>query len=147
MIQIIAGIGNPDPEYKNTYHNIGILAVEYLMEEYAEDAQNATWQEYKNLFSYRKAGDLIFVRSRCYMNESGRAIAGAARFFGVPPERVTVIHDESDLAVGSFRFAEGGSSAGHKGIQSIIDHFGTPDFPRIRIGIRNLHEVRRKKAE
>jgi PTH1 family peptidyl-tRNA hydrolase len=145
-MQTIIGIGNPGQEYENTYHNAGILAVSHLAKEYGTDEQNATWQTYKKLFAYIKEGDAVFVRSLLYMNESGRAVREAARLFGADPKDIMIAHDDSDLPIGSFKIVTGGGSAGHNGVQSIIDHLGSPEFSRIRIGIRHDAGPTRKKA-
>ena len=80
------------------------------------------------------------------MNESGRTVKEAMHAFGADIKNIIVIHDDSDLPVGEFKRVAGGGSAGHNGIRSIIDHLHTEDFARIRIGIREKDEVRRKKA-
>ena len=80
------------------------------------------------------------------MNDSGRAAKEALRVFKASPANLIVIHDDSDIEIGGFKRSQGGRAAGHKGIQSIIDHLGTEDFMRIRIGIREPDEARRKKA-
>jgi PTH1 family peptidyl-tRNA hydrolase len=81
-----------------------------------------------------------------FMNESGVAVKEAMKKFGAAAEDLLVIHDESDLTVGDFKVSTGKNAAGHRGIQSIIDHIGTNEFQRVRIGIRPAREVVRKKA-
>ena len=95
---------------------------------------------------YAKIGGMIFIRPLTFMNESGRAVHDAMHVFDASAKDIIVIHDDSDIGVGEFKRADSGSSAGHKGIQSIIDHLHTEDFARIRIGIREPNELRRKKA-
>ena len=150
---LIIGLGNPDPAFENTYHNIGSLAVQRIAEHAANSAGHAAdgnpapkFRMHKNSFSYAKIGNHIFIRPFVFMNESGRAVKDAMRAFGASAKDVVVIHDDSDIPVGDFKRATGGGSAGHKGIQSVIDHLHTEDFARIRIGIREPNEVRRKKA-
>jgi PTH1 family peptidyl-tRNA hydrolase len=150
---LIIGLGNPDPALENTYHNVGVLAVQWLAERAASDGAAAThgdiapkFRAHKNSFAYAKIEGHIFIRPLVFMNESGRAIKEAMRTFGAETKDIVVIHDDSDIPVGSFKYAVGGRSAGHKGIASIIDHLHTEDFARIRIGIREPNEARRKKA-
>ena len=128
--KLIVGLGNPGTEYENTYHNVGALALQHLATNLdPEDAEN-----------------LILFRPSTFMNESGLDVRRAMKKFGILPDNVIVIHDESDLPVGEFKFSKGRGAAGHRGVQSIIDHLGGNEFTRIRIGIRPAREVKRKKA-
>lgn len=149
-VRAIAGLGNPGPEYLHTYHNVGMLSIPILASFLAPDVfppGNApSFSRYKDSFEYTKAGDLSFVKPLTFMNDSGRAVKEALRVLGASPSALAVAHDDSDLPLGAFKIVRGGGAAGHKGILSIIDHLGTDDFLRIRIGIRDPHEVHRKKA-
>lgn len=144
---LIIGLGNPDPLLENTYHNVGVLAVEWLARNGAGESERTAFRPHKGLFSYAKIGKQIFVKPLVFMNESGLAVKEAMRVFDAKPENVVIIHDDSDIAIGEVKYSTGGGSAGHKGIKSIIDHIGTNEFARIRIGIREKNETRRKKAE
>ncbi len=149
---LIIGLGNPDPSLAETYHNVGVLAVQWLagyaVNESIDVAQEVApkFRTHNNTFAYAKIGNHIFIRPLVYMNESGRAVHDAMRAFGVDVKNIVVIHDDSDIPVGEFKRVAGGSSAGHNGIRSIIDHLHTEDFARIRIGIREPNEAHRKKA-
>lgn len=136
---IVVGLGNPGKEYEATYHNIGILALQAI-------SPVGTWKKHKNLFTYLEADGLVFVQPLTYMNESGKAVRAAVRQYTADPKRLVVIHDESDLVVGTYKLSVARNSAGHKGVQSIIDLLGTNDFTRVRIGIRPARETTRKKA-
>jgi PTH1 family peptidyl-tRNA hydrolase len=145
--KLIIGLGNPGAEYENTYHNVGALAVEELAGASSE-GRGLNWKTHKKIFSYLSnlqspISNLIFIRSLVFMNESGLAAKEALKKFNAVPEDLIVIHDDSDLVLGEFKISRGQSSAGHKGVQSVIDHLGTSEFERIRIGIR---EQRREKA-
>jgi PTH1 family peptidyl-tRNA hydrolase len=144
--KLIIGLGNPDPLLEGTYHNVGVLAVQWLAEHAAQNAAQPAFRSYKNLFVYATIGAATFVRPLVYMNESGRAVKEAMRVFKARAEDIAIIHDDSDIAIGDFKLAKSGRSAGHRGIQSIIDHLKTQDFTRIRIGIREKDEPHRKKA-
>ncbi len=145
---LIIGLGNPGPELGETYHNAGALAVQWLAEHSAAEAgsDTPTFRAHNGTFAYAKLGGYIFIRPLVFMNESGRAVRDAMKAFRADADRVVVIHDDSDIPIGEFKRAAGGGSAGHKGINSIIDHIHTEAFTRIRIGIREPNETRRKKA-
>ena len=129
-IRLVIGIGNPDKEYNNTYHNAGRLFVDFLEEKLPDNKYQA-------------------LNTNCFMNESGGFVKKTLRKKGVKPEALLVIHDDSDLNLGSFKFSFGRGSAGHKGAESVIRTLGTKDFWRLRIGIRPVGPIglRRKKAE
>ena len=154
--KIIAGLGNPDKGFGNTYHNVGIMALSDIIQKTQECDnrpkrsllkifQKKDWKK-KGFFEYIKTNDYIAVRPLVYMNESGRAIASAAREFGVKPEDITIIHDDSDITLGDFKISFGKNAGGHNGVQSIIDSLHSKNFTRVRIGIRPKTEIQRKKA-
>lgn len=131
---IIAGLGNPGNEYANTRHNAGFVAMDYLSGRCGIDI--------KKLKHYSKCGvgtiegkKVLLLKPQTYMNESGRAIKDAARYFGVGPEKIIVISDDISLEPGRIRVRRSGSAGGHNGLKSIIEHLGTENFPRIRIGV------------
>ena len=145
---LIAGLGNPGDEYEHTYHNVGMLAFTYLREKHLSDVQKM--KPIKDLFEYAKTSGIAWIKPLVCMNESGKAIAEAARFFKVEPEEMIIIHDDSDLYIGDFKVSFGLGSAGHKGIESLIKQLGTKQFFRVRIGIRPPEENqkhRRKASE
>jgi PTH1 family peptidyl-tRNA hydrolase len=147
---LIIGLGNPDPALEETYHNAGALAVRWIVNHADVDGPGMSapkFRAYKDIFSYVKIGKYIFIRPLVFMNESGRAVKEAMRVFEAGAGDIAIIHDDSDLLIGEVKYSTGGRSAGHKGIQSIIDHLKTDNFLRIRIGIREKNEVNRKKAE
>lgn len=139
-MKVIVGLGNPGADYENTYHNAGALAVRTL-------ADGLAWKTHKKLFSYAMGGGTAFVIPLVFMNEAGRAVKEAAKKFGARPEDLTVMHDESDLPVGAYKISFGRGAAGHKGVQSVMDALRSGSFERVRIGIRNPRERKRKKAE
>ncbi len=139
-IRLVLGLRNPGTEYENTYHNAGGLFVDYLASVVEADFKKAP------RFEYAKAGKLIIARSLAYMNESGPVAYAAVKYFGVPAERLFVVHDDSDLTLGTFKITAGQNAAGHHGIESVIDALGTKNFSRIRIGVRPAQEKKRRKA-
>lgn len=141
-IKLIAGLGNPGEEFKNSYHNVGFLALDLL-------AKNFSVKKFKKSrqspFAYFKKNSLILLKPLTFMNESGKAIAAAAKFFKIKPEEILIIHDDSDIYLGDFKLSFNRGSAGHRGIESIIKYLKGKNFWRLRIGIRSA-ELQRKKA-
>jgi PTH1 family peptidyl-tRNA hydrolase len=144
---VILAIGNPGEEFKNSYHNAGLLALPPVtLALVGEKPETLDWKSYKRLFEYAGAGEFVFVKSLVFMNESGLAAVTAQKKFNVPPENFIILQDDSDLALGGYKISFDRSSGGHKGAQSIIDHLKTQAFTRVRFGIRPKTERRRKKA-
>lgn len=128
---LIVGLGNPGPRYTHTRHNLGARIVEALCAE-------RRWPAFRTQRALRvrvSRGDQILAIPTTFMNESGAAVAALVRHVRVPLDRLLVVHDDKDLAFGSIKLQRGRSSAGHRGIQSVIDALGTSDFWRLRIGI------------
>jgi PTH1 family peptidyl-tRNA hydrolase len=128
-MKLIVGLGNPGKAYAKTRHNAGFLAVEELSDWKFEKKFNAEIAEVK-IGKER----VIFAKPQTFMNKSGDAAGKLARFYKVKPHEVWVIHDDLDLPLGTLRIKQGGSSAGHKGMQSVIESVGE-DCVRFRIGI------------
>ncbi len=129
MKYLFAGLGNPGPKYKNTRHNAGAEAVRSLL---------LTWQEKKDyLVATENFGqsEIIFVLPTTFMNESGLAIKKALNDFNLKPEHLIVVHDDADLSLGQTKLSFSSGSAGHRGVDSIIEHVGTKDFWRLRYGL------------
>ena len=134
--QLIVGLGNPEPKYDKTRHNIGFDAVDAL----ARRAQ-ITWSEnrrFQALFGEgqgSKGDKLRLLKPLTYMNRSGQAIRAATDWYKLSPESVLIIYDDMDLPLGRLRLRLSGSAGGHNGMKSAIAHLGTQNFPRLRIGI------------
>ncbi|WP_319778751.1 aminoacyl-tRNA hydrolase [Maridesulfovibrio sp.] len=137
---LIAGLGNPGPQYARTRHNIGFMAVDAL----ADMAGSRKSMRYKKmeisgdfeLFSINMAGNNILVtKPLTYMNLSGKAVAAICGRFSIPVSDVYVIHDELDLPCGRMKFKKGGGNNGHRGLESIQEKMGSPNFFRVRVGI------------
>ena len=130
---LIVGLGNPGSRYAANRHNIGFMAVDEIVRRHCFSPWRQRFQG--DVAEGRLDGEkTMALKPRTYMNESGRAVAEAMRFFKLRPEDVVVFHDELDLAPGKLRVKRGGGHAGHNGLRSIIAHIG-PDFRRVRIGI------------
>lgn len=131
---IIAGLGNPGTKYENTRHNVGFMAVDTLAEEKSFDIKKL---KFKSL-----CADVTIASKHClvmkpttFMNNSGEAVAEAARFYKIKPENIIVIFDDISLDVGNMRIRRKGSDGGHNGIKSIIMHLNSDKFPRIKLGV------------
>jgi peptidyl-tRNA hydrolase, PTH1 family len=130
---LVVGLGNPGREYAETRHNVGFMV--------AEELGRRTGGSWRGKFSGELAEvrldgmRLALLRPQTFMNESGRSVASAARFFKVEPEDLLVVHDEVDLEPGRLQVRLGGGFAGHNGLRSVAQQLGTPDFARLRIGV------------
>jgi PTH1 family peptidyl-tRNA hydrolase len=131
---LVVGLGNPGRAYEHTRHNAGARAVGLLAARL--DAKLGR-SRFKALVAEARLGDVPvkICRPTTYMNESGQAVGPVARWYKVPPERLIVVHDELDLALGRLRVKKGGGTAGHHGLDSIVEALGTKDFHRVRIGV------------
>ncbi len=131
--KLILGLGNPSQEYTLTYHNLGRLTVESLIEKNRpRQTKKVTSKKYEII----KLKDQYLGYSLVFMNDSGKAVIEASKKFGIAPEDILVIHDDSDIGIGQYKLTFGQGAAGHKGILSIINSLGTKNFWRLRLGIR-----------
>jgi peptidyl-tRNA hydrolase, PTH1 family len=131
---IIAGLGNPGPEYAATRHNAGHMVLALLAERMG--ARFKSHRTRNDLAEGRLAGQPVtLARPRSYMNLSGAPIASLVAFYKLPPKRLVVIHDELDLPFGTVRLKLGGGDNGHNGLRSIASALGTRDYYRVRFGI------------
>jgi peptidyl-tRNA hydrolase, PTH1 family len=130
---LVAGLGNPGREYEHTRHNLGWLVVDELARRHGGSFRS----KFSGQLSELRVGDekVALLKPETYMNESGRSIAAAARFFKVDPAALLVVHDDVDLAPERFQARIGGGLAGHNGLRSIAQSLGTNDFMRLRLGV------------
>jgi peptidyl-tRNA hydrolase, PTH1 family len=130
---LVAGLGNPGREHASDRHNAGWMVVDELARRHSASFRS----KFSGRLAETRIGDsrVALLRPETYMNESGRAIGAAARFFKVAPEDVLVVHDDVDLPVGRLQARLGGGLAGHNGLRSISQSLGTAEFTRLRIGV------------
>jgi peptidyl-tRNA hydrolase, PTH1 family len=130
---LIAGLGNPGREHAHDRHNVGWMVVEEL----ARRHDGSFRSKFNGRVAETRIADarVALLQPETYMNESGRSISAAARFFKVAPEDVLVVHDDVDLEVGRLQARLGGGLAGHNGLRSIAQVLGTPEFLRLRVGV------------
>lgn len=132
MIRLIAGLGNPGQQYEKTRHNVGFRAVDKLLEISSPGKETLIQQTL--LYETERFG--MLCKPLTYVNRSGKALHGMAEDLNLKPEEILVLYDDFALELGLIRIRERGSAGGHNGLQSIIDHFGTTEIPRIRMGIK-----------
>jgi PTH1 family peptidyl-tRNA hydrolase len=130
---LVAGLGNPGRGYETTRHNVGWLVVDELASRHGGSFRS----KFSGRLAEMRLDDLrvALLKPETYMNESGRSLAAAARFFKVEPAALLVVHDDVDLDPGRLQARLGGGLAGHNGLRSIAQALGTNDFLRLRIGV------------
>jgi len=133
-VKIVAGLGNPGQKYANTRHNAGFMVVDALARSMGITVGVKMCQA---LTGTGKIGtvDVLLAKPQTYMNLSGCSVAALLQRYGLTPEDLVVVYDDLDLPPGRIRVRPRGGSAGHRGVQSIIDALGSSDFPRVRVGI------------
>ena len=131
---LIAGLGNPGPDYRQNRHNIGFMVVDSLASVLDIPIQRVEMRALvgKGTLDGER---LILAKPQTYMNNSGQAVASLARFYKIPQEQLLVVHDDLDLPFGTLRIRPFGGTGGQRGMESIVERLGTRSFPRLRVGI------------
>jgi PTH1 family peptidyl-tRNA hydrolase len=133
-VHLVAGLGNPGPKYAGNRHNVGFMVVDELARRWGAPRSRSKCKG--ELTKVAVGGqDVVLLKPMTYMNRSGESVQAAMQFFKVPVGQVACIHDELDLELGVVRLKVGGGTAGHNGLRSVIQHCGSPDFLRCRVGI------------
>ncbi len=145
---IIVGLGNPGKEYEKTRHNLGFAVLNKLL----SVLELNDWVDSKKFHAKMAEGKInavkiLLFKPQTFMNNSGQAVAAAAKFYKIKPANVWLIHDDLDLPLGKIKIQRDRSSAGHNGVQSIIDSLGTQDFVRFRIGIAQVRQTKKSGAD
>ena len=133
-MKLIVGLGNPGRAYVNNRHNVGIRCIDYFAQVHRIPIRERRAKARLGIGEVAEKR-VVLAKTRTYMNLSGQAVSRLVRHFNVPLEDLVVICDDLDLPLGKVRIRQSGGSAGHKGMQSIIDSLGSQNFPRIRVGI------------
>jgi PTH1 family peptidyl-tRNA hydrolase len=130
---LVAGIGNPGREYADTRHNVGWMVTDELARRHGGSFRS----KFSGQFSEVRVdgAKVALLKPQTYVNESGRSVGPAARFFKLEPAALLVVHDEVDLDLGRLQVRLGGGLAGHNGLRSVARHLGTPEFMRLRVGV------------
>ena len=131
---LVVGLGNPGDKYENTRHNVGFLVADELGERADLPIQRLRFKALTNTAVLGGQGALL-MKPVTYMNLSGEAVGEAARFYKLDPAHVLIISDDVDLPLGKLRLRTGGSAGGHNGLKSVIQHLGTDQFPRLKVGV------------
>lgn len=135
-MKVVVGLGNPGQTYANTRHNIGFTVVDEILKTYHGSPQ---YNKKFEAIIYSLDKDRLLVKPQTSMNVSGKSVNRIVNFYKVKPEDLLVVHDDVDLEFGDIRHQFGKSSAGHNGVQSVIDAVGSEKFGRVRIGIGRPH--------
>jgi peptidyl-tRNA hydrolase, PTH1 family len=149
-MKLIVGLGNPGEKYEKTRHNLGFMAVEHFLKNFMS-AKSTSWENSSKFKSdiaqiawQPKHGTLekvILAKPKTFMNNSGLAVKIISDFYKISPDHLWIIHDEIDLPLGTLKIRFGGASAGHRGVESIIEHLGVDKFWRFRMGIGEKREL------
>jgi PTH1 family peptidyl-tRNA hydrolase len=133
---LVVGLGNPEQKYEKTRHNAGFRVVDELAKQFEVEFKEE--KKFNALITrvHKGPDEAILIKPLTYMNKSGDAVKKVADYFDIYENDVWVIHDDIDIELGKVRIRKGGSSAGQKGIKSVIDALGTEEFVRFRIGIK-----------
>src|SRR3990172_8852964 len=147
-MKLIVGLGNPGKKYESTKHNIGFMVIDHFLKD-LESVSKSNWSKEEKLKSeiyvleYKpkkgEMGKVILARPLTYMNNSGMGVGLIAKYYKVPSSDIWIVHDEIDLPLGMMKIRFGGSSAGHHGLESIMQAIGTDKFWRFRMGIGMSH--------
>lgn len=150
-MKLIVGLGNPGKKYAKTRHNIGFMVVDALAEGLKKEWSMSNWELSKKFNAEVRGGavhneQLILAKPMTFMNDSGQAVQLLAHFYKLTPSDIVVVHDDKDLPFGTVKTHFNRGDAGHNGVRSIIEHIGTNEFTRVRIGIASENQKKMSDA-
>ncbi|MCI9264708.1 MAG: aminoacyl-tRNA hydrolase [Oscillospiraceae bacterium] len=131
---LVVGLGNMGGQYEHTRHNVGFDVIDQIADDLDIPVQRLKFKALTNTASLG-GQTVLLMKPVTYMNLSGEAVAPAAAFYKIPPERIIVLSDEVSLPPGKLRIRQNGSAGGHNGLKSVIAHLHSDQFPRIRLGV------------
>lgn len=131
---LIVGLGNPGARYRGTRHNIGFRVINLWSRKLGKNLTSRRFKS-RNTRAIYQDNEAILLRPSTFMNQSGKSVRACADYYGVEISRILAIHDDLDLPVGRLKVVKDGGSGGHRGVRSIIEHLGSAQFYRIKIGI------------
>ena len=136
-MKLVVGLGNPGPNYAQTRHNVGFLAIDAFAARLGGERVVAFRPQFEAQYAELELGGerVGLLKPQTFMNASGRSVQAASKFFAVEPEAVLVVHDELDVPFGELRLKCGGGDGGHRGLRSISSELGSPGYTRLRVGI------------
>ena len=133
---LVVGLGNPGTQYEQTRHNVGQMVVDELAARRGERFRaHKAGARVAETWLRAGADKIVLAKLNCFMNVSGGPVAGLAKFYGIDPGHVVVVHDELDIPFDALKLKVGGGHGGHNGVRDIAKALGTPDFARVRVGI------------
>ncbi|PYJ41382.1 MAG: aminoacyl-tRNA hydrolase [Verrucomicrobia bacterium] len=135
-MRLVAGLGNPGPDYAGTRHNIGFAVLDF----FAQSARTVFERQAKWDAAIARTGAALLMKPLTFMNRSGSALAAVADFYRIGPAEILVVVDDFALPLGRLRIRESGGPGGHNGLESVIVSFGSEDIPRLRLGIGEAPE-------
>ncbi|MFA6410250.1 MAG: aminoacyl-tRNA hydrolase [Candidatus Buchananbacteria bacterium] len=143
-MKLIVGLGNPGVKYQDTWHNVGFIVIDKIQTHKPQEF--LTCKDSKKFKAAICEGTspeekIILAKPQTFMNNSGEAVKALVNFYKIQSEDLWVIHDDIDLPLGNIRISQNSSSAGHRGVQSIIDQIGHQNFVRFRVGIKPEHSL------
>jgi len=136
-MKLIVGLGNPGKEYDGTRHNFGFSVLDAIAKNYDETFTLNKKFKAETCELFIEGEKIILAKPQTFMNKSGESVREIVGYYNISNDRIWVIYDDIDLDIGSVRIRKSGGSAGHKGVQSIIDNIGTEEFVRFRLGIKS----------
>lgn len=139
---LIVGLGNPGADYAKTRHNAGFLLVEKLAAQWKSAWKNERKFQARVSRTERDGKTILLAEPQTFMNLSGESVGALVRFYHLPPERILVVVDDADLPLGEIRLRPGGGAGGHHGLESVMQHLGSREYARLRIGIGRKDESR-----
>lgn len=150
-MKLIVGLGNIGQKYDNTRHNIGFTTLDFVFDNWLKKEGFPDWKETKKFQTFISEGNLngdkiILAKPTTFMNNSGIAVQAIMSFYKIAPADLIVIHDDIDIVFGNYKAQTNRSSAGHKGVGSIIEKLGTQDFTRIRVGTGKVDKQKQGDA-
>ena len=137
---LIVGLGNPEPEYSKTRHNMGFDVINKLSEKYNIDIKK---EKFDGIYGNGTIENqkVILLKPQTYMNLSGESIIQYANFYKVDPEEILIIYDDIDIETGTIKIRKKGGAGTHNGMKSVVNELNTVDFPRIRVGTGSKEKV------
>lgn len=138
---LVVGLGNPGSKYHGTRHNSGFIVLDEIVKD-----RGLSWKRLTKVSGYYAAdSDFYYLKPQTFMNHSGQAVSQALSYFKIEPRNLCVVHDDADIAKLEFKLQFGRQAAGHHGVENIIEHLGTEQFWRIRVGLgrpeKNIFEI------
>lgn len=131
-MKLVVGLGNPGERYAKTRHNMGFMILDEIIKKYVVSSKT---NKKLGAILYNLDRERVLLKPTTFMNSSGGPVANMVRFYKLEPDKLLVVHDDVDLEFGQVKLQFGKSSAGHRGVQSVIDKLGTDEFTRVRVGV------------